>query len=344
MTIYYITISFCLFYGYMYQHVESKVKVIMNLSFVLGFILIFGFRFEVGVDWFNYIEVYKRHISSKSFFDTTEIGYKLINFIAYYINKEIVVSILISTILFITFTLYGISRLNLNPYYFFVLIAPYHFVMSGMNFTRQSIALSIIIMAFGFLLQKNKMQFLILVFLSGLFHTSAWCFFPLVFIKSKFRYVFITILIVVPLLIFQMLTNYNQYISSNIDSAGLFLRLIYLLPCAFFAFINYSKFKYDLVTKRLTLLVILSVPLILVISLLSTTIADRFAYYFIVVDTLIIYYQFNQIGGWDKRYLNRYGPITLFITSITAMITWHMYSQYIESYIFDSYLLHWYWY
>lgn len=74
MTIYYITISFCLFYGYMYQHVESKVKVIMNLSFVLGFILTFGFRFEVGVDWFNYIEVYKRHISSKSFLIQQKLG------------------------------------------------------------------------------------------------------------------------------------------------------------------------------------------------------------------------------------------------------------------------------
>ena len=343
MSIYYITILYCLLYGIAYQQSSDCVKKILNILFVLSFMVVFGFRYQVGVDWFNYIEVYNRHVNSTVLFDTPELGYKTINLLAHYVDKGIVTTILLSTLLFILFSVYGISRLKLNPYYFFALVSAYHFVMSGMNFTRQAIALSVMLMAFGFLIKKRRRRFLLLTLFAGFFHTSAWCFFPLIFIGGKLRYIFLAITAIVPLLVYQMLDVYSQYLDTEMDNAGLYLRALFLLPCAFFVFLNFKKFKSDVVIKRLMLLVILSFPFVVVVSKLSSTIADRFSYYFILLGALLVYYQFYRLGGWQVKKLNRYGPITLFLVNMIALITWHMYSGYIPSYMFDSYLLHWYW-
>jgi len=343
MVIYYITIFFCIMYGYAYDQVSKEIKSYMNLFFVFMFSLVFGFRYEVGVDWFNYIGVYNRHVNSTVLFDTPEQAYKAIDLFAYYIGKGIVTTILLSTILFILFTIYGIARLKLNPYYFFSLISAYHFIMSGMNFTRQAIALSVMLMAFGFLLQKNNRWFFLITLFAGLFHTSAWCFLPLIFIGGKLRYILGAVVAIIPLLVYQMLDFYRLYIDTEIDNAGLYLRAIYLLPCALFVFMNYKKNILNVVVKRLMLLVMFSFPFIVFLSGISSTIADRFSYYFILLGALIVYYQFEQLGGWNAKYLNRYGPIVLFSANMVALITWHMYSGYIPSYMFDSYLLHWYW-
>ncbi|MFM4937375.1 EpsG family protein [Aeromonas veronii] len=343
MSIYYVTIFICLFYGVIYQQSSHTVRSTLNFVFIFSFLIIFGFRYQVGVDWFNYIEVYNRHVNSTVLFDTTELGYKTINLLAHYVDKGIVTTILLSTLLFILFTVYGISLLKLNPYYFFALVSAYHFVMSGMNFTRQAIALSVMLMAFGFLIQKRRRGFLLLTLFAGFFHTSAWCFFPLIFIDGKLRYIFLAITTIVPLLVHQMSDVYSLYLDTEMDNAGLYLRALFLLPCAFFVFLNFKKFNSDVVIKRLMLLVILSFPFVVVVSVLSSTIADRFSYYFILLGALLVYYQFYRLGGWQIKKLNRYGPVTLFLANMIALITWHMYSGYIPSYMFDSYLLHWYW-
>lgn len=343
MSIYYGTIFFCLFYGVIYQQARLTVRNTLNFVFIFLFLMIFGFRYEVGVDWFNYIAVYNRHVNSTVLFDTPELGYKAINLLAYYVDKGIVTTIWLSTLLFILFTIYGISRIKLNPYYFLALVSAYHFVMSGMNLTRQAIALSVMLMAFGFLIQKRRRGFLLLTLFAGFFHTSAWCFFPLIFIGGKLRYIFLAITAIVPLLVYQMLDVYSQYLDTEMDNAGLYLRALFLLPCAFFVFLNFKKFKSDIVIKRLMLLVILSFPFVVLVSKLSSTIADRFSYYFILLGALLVYYQFDRLGGWQVKKLNRYGPVTLFLANMIALITWHMYSGYIPSYMFDSYLLHWYW-
>lgn len=70
MSIYYITILYCLLYGIAYQQSSDCVKKILNILFVLSFMVVFGFRYQVGVDWFNYIEVYNRHVNSTVLFDT----------------------------------------------------------------------------------------------------------------------------------------------------------------------------------------------------------------------------------------------------------------------------------
>ena len=340
MSIYYFAILFFICYGYVYQAVACTTKRYMNCFFVLCFSLLFGFRYKVGVDWYSYIGIYKDYVDSVTFFDTFEIGYKLINLLAIWINTGIVTVIFVSTLLFAFFTIFGIARININPYYFLALVAPYHFIMSGMNYTRQAIALSVMLAAFGFLLQKKMRCFFILALVAGFFHISAWCFILLIFIDVKLRYLLFFLAMLIPPLLYEMLKAYHVYLTTNMSSSGLYLRVCYLIPCIFFILINYKKMNADLVEKRLMLLLIVSFPLLILMSIVSSTVADRFSYYFILLGALLVFYQFYKLGGWNVRYLNRYGPLVLFISGISAMIVWNMFSTYIQYYEFHYYFFH----
>ena len=192
MEIYYITILFFSGCGFLYEKLAldyrntDRMKLIIFV--IIVFSIIYGFRFEVGVDWFNYINVYERQVADIWSFNTLEVGYKALNVIAYYVDIGIVTVIFLSTVLFITFTMLGVKKAGINPFYFFAIVAPYHLVMSGVNYTRQGVALSVFIYAVACLINNKKNQFLVFIILAGSFHTSALCFAPLYFIEHKKRY------------------------------------------------------------------------------------------------------------------------------------------------------------
>ncbi|PCE67628.1 EpsG family protein [Salinivibrio sp. YCSC6] len=344
MLIYYLTIFFLLFTGVFYERTreKDKPKIIVFVTTLL--VLVYGFRYQVGVDWFNYINVYNRNILYGNIYEftTIEVGYKLLNIIAYYIGEGIITVILLSTILFFYFTFKPVQKLDLNPFYFLAIVAPYHLVMSGMNYTRQAVALSLFLYALSFLINKQKIKFLIAIFVAGSFHISALCFIPLLFIDGKKRYIFIPLIVTSPLIINIMLNYYSQYVESSMDSAGLYLRALYLIVPTFLFSLYYKGWhKLDLLERRLVYLVLISFPLIISFSYISSTIADRFSYYFILMGTFC-WMLFSKKGEPKrKRDLKYFGNAILLCSSSLAFVVWTLYSGYISSYQFDSYFSYW---
>jgi len=332
--------------GYLYDRLKDasinndKVKIIFFVIFI--FSMIYGFRFEVGVDWFNYIRVYKRQVADIYAFNTLELGYKVLNVIAYYVDQGIVTVIFLSTVLFISFTLFALKNLGLNPFYYFAIVAPYHFVMSGVNYTRQGIALSIFLYSISCLVNNEKNRFLFFIILAGLFHTSALVFAPLFFIDNKKRYFFLILLLIIPIIVYPMLDIYDEYLDGELDSAGLYLRALYLIAPTTLLLLHYKTIKvFTKVEKRLIYIVILSFPLVVMISLLSTTIADRFAYYFILLGTVCWMLVSKRSDNVQVQFLKPYGNLMLFMSSFLAFIVWTLYSSYIFRYEFDSYFNYW---
>ncbi|MEZ9778859.1 EpsG family protein, partial [Vibrio sp. 10N.261.54.A5] len=345
--IYYITIFLFIAFGYFYDRLSiyNNDRNIFVIFIVIMFLIIYGFRFEVGVDWGNYIRSYYRHAGygdNLFEFTTPEIGYKLLNIIAYYVDKGIVTVIFLSTALFISFTLFALKNIGLNPFYFFAIVAPYHFVMSGLNYTRQAVALSIFIYAISCLVNDNKNRFLLFIVIAGSFHTSALCFAPLFFIKIKKRYLSIILLLVVPAIVFSMLSEYEQYLEGTMDSAGLYLRALYLIAPSLLLMLHYRAVKeFSLIEKRLIYLVLFSFPLIVLFSILSSTIADRFAYYFILLNTFCWMLVSRRDENVNSKYLKPYGNLILFGSSFLAFIVWTLYTRYLPNYEFDSYFYYW---
>ncbi|MGP9670043.1 EpsG family protein [Pseudoalteromonas sp. AOP31-A2-14] len=346
MTIYYLTIFAFLLLGLLYERLASenvnndKPKLIILTIGV--FSLIYGFRFEVGVDWFNYIRVYERQVADIWSLNTIEVGYKALNVIAYYVDAGIVTVILLSTVLFIMFTLLAAKKLGVNPFYFFAIVAPYHLVMSGVNYTRQGVALSVFIYAVACLINNKKNQFLVFIILAGSFHTSVLCFAPLYFIEHKKRYAILLFALIIPPIIYSMLTGYSQYIDSTMESSGVYLRAVFLLVPTVLLLLHINTVKtFSLIEQRLVFIVICSFPLVMLFNMLSSTIADRFAYYFILLNTLCWMLVSKRNFNVNARFLKPYGNFILFLSSLLVFAIWTIFTKYQKQYQFDSYFNYW---
>jgi hypothetical protein len=343
MLIYYIAIFITLIFGYAYGFRSSDGRRIngsfLIIAYIVPFVFIFGLRYEVGVDWDNYIRVYERLVNSGLKFDTLELGYKIINLFGEYTGLGLSFVIFSCTLLFVTLTLFGIRKLGLNPFYFFALVAPYHFVMSGMNLTRQSVSMSFLIFSMYYLLNNKRIGYIICILLGISFHTSLLPFIALAFINLRKRYLSIFSLIAVPAIIVSLfgVARYQHYFSGEMDSAGLYLRAIYLLVPAILLFTFKKRLVISNITEsRLVILVYMSFPLMILVSQLSSTIADRFSYYFILLTTVVwLHLNRRRSNPLLPRY---YSNLFLFFTSFIAFFMWTFFSSYIRYYEFQHML------
>lgn len=337
MTIYYLTFLFLFIVGFIYERLQLKkgAEIFIIVFILLVMLVIFGFRHEVGVDWFNYIRVYERHVGDAWSFSTPEIAYKYLNVFSDMLGTGIVGVIFVSTLLLLLFSFAAPYRLGINPFYYMALVAPYHLVVSGMNLTRQSIAISIFIFAVTYLLQKRKLLYAFWIFAASMFHFSAILMLGFLFIDFKKRYLIPPLLFIVIPLLAVALKFYDQYLDTEMQNAGLILRVGFLFPAALLILAHKKKWiKMDLIRFRLCLVIVLMAPGLLVASLLSTTMADRFSYYFIVLAALLI---MEQVIKSKRRSfdLMTYASPLLCVTAMVAFLIWHIGSGYIPQYEFQ---------
>lgn len=337
MTIYYLTFLTLFIIGFIYERLQLKKNAeIFFIAFVLLLMqLVYGLRYEVGVDWFNYIDVYERHVGNAWSFSTPEIAYKYLNVFSDMLGTGIVGVVFISTLFLLVFSFAAPYRLGINPFYYMAVVAPYHLVVSGMNLTRQAIAISIFIFAITYLLQKRKLLYALWIIAASMFHFSAILMLGFLFIDFKKRYLLPPLLFIVIPLLAVALKFYDQYLDTDMQNAGLILRVGFLFPAAFLILAHKKKWvQMDLIRFRLCLVTVLMGPALLAISLLSSTMADRFSYYFIVLAALLI---MEQVISSKRRSfdLMTYASPILCITAIVAFVVWHIGSGYISLYEFE---------
>lgn len=344
MTTYYVTILIFIFIGVTYKNLPFKndFKIFLYFLFCILFTFYFGLRTEVGVDWFNYIRVFNDHATDAYFLDTIEIGYKSLNVTVNYFGGDITYVVFITTFLFIFFTLLAAIKVGVNPFLFFAIIAPYHFVMSGMNYTRQAVALSIALYAFACLITHQKSRFIVFTVIATFFHSSAIAFLPLAFLNSKKRYILLASALSLPILLFGVMRDYSMYLNSQIESSGVYLRVVFLIVPMFITYnslklINLYESNY---IKRIGFLTMFYFPICCFVILLSSTLADRISYYFIIFSTLFVCKIKNDFSSYaSSKWVLRYSEVTLFLTSIMAFIIWTLFSSFIKAYEFKNLIL-----
>ncbi|WP_146490021.1 EpsG family protein [Vibrio sp. T20] len=340
MTIYFFIIILAIIFGIIYER-SVEYRKFLIISFSVFFVAVFGFRYRVGVDWSNYFKVYERLTEFPFRIDTIEIGYKYINVLAYQSDIGMPLVIFLCTVLFIYFTINAPSLIGVNPFYFFAIVAPYHLVMSGVNYTRQGVALSIFIYAFSYLLNGNKNKFVFFILLASSFHYSSLLFLVLYF--SEIRKVFLIPLSVTFIVGLALATfvEFQQYLSTDMDNAGIYLRVGYILVPCFFLLVHNLLMPRLYNYKRMNIFIYISVPAMIIISLVSTTMADRISYFIILASTL--YWMWIKKNNYNINYkaLHTYGDLVCFSASFTAFTIWCLYSSYIPYYRFDSLIYYW---
>lgn len=338
MIIYYITILALLVIGFIYSdnRISDGVKRLMVILSSVLLVMIFGFRHEVGPDWFSYERSFLIHIESVFDFTTFEVGYKYLNIISGFFGFGIhgvnffIIFILVCSVF------YAARKVGVNPFYLFAIVAPYHLIMSGMNLNRQALALSFFLLSISFLIRNKNNHYLLLIVIGSLFHMSAIIFAPLYFIGARKRFiVLIFLLIALPLTVIIFL-QYSHYLDSSYKNSGVFLRLGFLLVASLLIFLSLSQVRqHESIVRRLCYFTLFSAISLSFLSLINDTIVDRVVYYLILLSALLVLY----LNKDRSASLKSCGPTILFLTSISAFTIWVAYSHLIYYYHFKSYLL-----
>ncbi|MBX3497335.1 MAG: EpsG family protein [Parvibaculum sp.] len=258
-----------------------------------------AFRFGVGCDWHGYLHQFEAQ-RWQSFSDalsmrdpawwativlTQRLGlpYPFINFFS-------------SAIFFAG--VHVLARRQVDPFGFLVLLFPVLVINMPMSGIRQAAAVGLMCVAYATFLDKRLLAFLIWTFVASLFHTSAIIFLllaPLVGGRYTMRRVAAATVLAIPGA-YALIGGsgaelaIGRYVDTSSDAAGAVFRLGMLLVTGLF-FLFYAERRWALSFPEDYRLVHLGSMMMLVIFpvvFVSTVIGDRFGYYLVPIQTMIL--------------------------------------------------------
>lgn len=137
------------------------------------FTVLIGLRYEIGADWWPYVEHYER-ATGNSFRDgleTSDPGYAALNWLSAQVSGDIyLVNLACGALLMagvITF-----ARRQPLPWLALLVAVPYMIIVVGMGYTRQSAAMGFVLLALVALTDGRLLRFAVLIACGALFHKS----------------------------------------------------------------------------------------------------------------------------------------------------------------------------
>jgi hypothetical protein len=327
MTLYYI------FPIYLFIKNIFFINFRMLLFIEILFLTIFvGLRHEIGGDWESYEHLFK-HFSNYDIFEfikinsiTNDFGYFFLGNLVSNFGLSIHYSNLVCSFICIL-AIYSYSSCFKKRDLVIFILYSYTVIVIFMGYTRQATAVSIMIIAFTY---SDKRLFSYLSgFLALLFHKTVIILYPLYIHKKISFFIFSFIFIL------YMYTFYNNiqlmfvnYILTNKASGGYYIRIIMILPPTVLLFC-YRKniesiFEGDTFwSKNIYKISIISLPMILIIGLLSTTVADRFLIIYLMLSCPFWSYPFLS-NSYSIRMLSY---IIIPAVPIFTMTAWLLYAN-----------------
>lgn len=158
-----------------------------NIKLILAFItlsVISGLRIGVGTDYYLYETIYENIFNLSGDSSHIENGYVLLNKIIYYIFDDSRMLFFITAIITIGLIIKSINDYSNNyklSIILFVMLGYYH---SSFNGIRQYIAIAICMISMRYIKRKDFLKYIILIFISSLFHRTALIMIPLYFLLN----------------------------------------------------------------------------------------------------------------------------------------------------------------
>lgn len=268
--------------------------------------LLIGYRFQVGGDWFSYLQYVDRADSSSfvELFTLSDPGYLLLNWASARLGLGIWGVNLAAGGLFA----YGLAvfcRQLPRPWLALVAATPYMVIVVSMGYTRQGIALALAMLALVALGQQKVRQFAFWILLGATVHKSAVLLLPVAALAStRNRYwTFFWIALITVLAYFLLLEEsvealYRNYVEAEYQSEGAFIRLaMNALPAAILLLWR-RRFHFPSGQVKLwTWFAIFSVALFAALLLTpATTALDRVALYLLPLQLVIFSYFPDALG------------------------------------------------
>ncbi len=169
--------------AYLFSYGVRRKSHFFTIFALLIPVVIGSFRYGVGTDYFNYVQLYNNHAQLSFSEFITENGFGEIVFfaiekVAYILFDDPRFVFVSSIVLAITFFYLGLK--SYKPRYPALVYLLYLMIMFPITFNavRQGIAISIVFFAMSYIIKKKPGQYAILILLAGLFHVSALLLLP----------------------------------------------------------------------------------------------------------------------------------------------------------------------
>lgn len=181
MLVYIVLLIFTIFSLLLYTVFGKKI---FSMIPYIAMAVVSGVRYEVGVDYENYIYMYKRIEQGLTTWNTNEVGYLWIVRLVQRIGgtqQLIFLIFAIMTSIFYYKFIYKMSDSFCLSTMLYMCLGPFYF--SSYNTVREALAVSIVLYALTYL-EKDRIKYCMWVFIAALFHKTALLFLGLLLIKK----------------------------------------------------------------------------------------------------------------------------------------------------------------
>jgi hypothetical protein len=300
-------------------------RSLVFLAFLTSFII--GLRFEVGADWSSYVIIFQEIVRGDFAKSLTRIdpAYGALNWLAGRLGFEIWAVNLVCGFVFML----GVARFATqqpNPWLVLAVATPYLFIVVGMGFTRQAVAIGLALAGLAALSRGSFIRFIVWVLLGALFHRSAVILIPIVALAySRNRFQIGVISIIGGVASYYILTSgqglehfQRQYIAQRYEAEGAVIRLAMNALPALFLLAFPRRFTTNEVEWRtwrnFALLAIAAFVGWLFIG--SNTALDRMGLYLIPLQLFV----FSRIPTALSNQARPSGPLLISVLSYSALV------------------------
>ena len=235
------------------SHRISNISYVLLLLFLSFFI---GFRYEIGVDWDQYIEIIDRYknVPLSNIFTNVEPGYIFLSWLGSNFDNGIYFVNVICAIIF-SAGLISYSRNREYPWLALLISFPILIVTVAMGYTRQACAIGIEFFALLEIEKGRNNRAIIFTLIASTFHISIL---PLLLVffknpkKNLFKIKFILPATIIGYLIYlvikikfgdALLSYYALYIANDYSSMGAFYRIFPTFIASILFIKNRVKFQ-----------------------------------------------------------------------------------------------------
>lgn len=279
--------------------IVSQSRVTIGL-YILGVATtaMMGFRFEVGADWFNYLDNYNlvQFLDYSQSLETFDYGYVSLVFVAAKLDIGIWLVNTICAFIMVMGVAVFCAR-QYNPALTFLVAIPYLIIVVGMGYTRQGTAIGIVLAGLADADGRKNMRLVLFVLAAALFHRTALLVLPLALAPLARRNLLqaiggaLAFAVLFALLLRQSTdTLVATYITQDYESGGAVVRVAMNIVPAILALVLRNKLGFSEYQRDMWSVFALAAlaTLVLVLVTNSTTAIDRVALFLIPLQLAIL--------------------------------------------------------
>lgn len=259
--------------------------------------LLVGFRFEVGADWEPYIEIYEsvEYLNAVSVLRLGDPGYLLLNWVANQLGFDLWFVNFVCAAIF-TFGLLKFAGRQPNPWLAVLVAVPYLVIVVAMGYSRQAVAIGLIMAGFAALERQSILRFALYVIAAATFHKTAVIILPIVATTAtRHRFIIGSFMALMAAILYssflaesmdQLVTN---YVDAEYESQGAAIRVAMNLVPASLYLLFQKRFSKSETERKIwrNFSIAAFAMLVLLLVLPSSTVVDRLALYVIPLQLFV---------------------------------------------------------